>query len=119
VVVKCFLHISPEAQRKRLEDRLLRPEKRWKYNPADLNARAKWDDYQAAYAEALVQTDTDNAPWYVVPSDHKWYRNWAVSEILLETLQDLGPTYPKPDFDVDEELAKLRARQPGVPKGDV
>ncbi|GAB3877655.1 PPK2 family polyphosphate kinase [Kibdelosporangium lantanae] len=109
VVVKFFLHISPEAQRKRLEDRLLRPEKHWKYNPADLDARAKWDDYQAAYAEALVQTDSDNAPWYVVPSDHKWYRNWAVSEILLETLQDLGPKYPEPDFDVDEELAKLRA----------
>jgi PPK2 family polyphosphate:nucleotide phosphotransferase len=109
VVVKCFLHISPEEQLKRLEARLVRPEKRWKYNPADLDARAKWDAYQAAYVEALVRTDNDAAPWYVVPSDHKWYRNWAVSELLLETLEELDPQYPTPTFDVEDELAKLRA----------
>jgi PPK2 family polyphosphate:nucleotide phosphotransferase len=107
-VVKCFLHISPEEQLKRLEARLERPEKRWKYNPADLDARAKWDSYQEAYTEALARTDSDTAPWYVVPSDHKWYRNWAVSELLLETLQEVDPQYPKPDFDVEAELAKLR-----------
>ncbi|TCO52426.1 PPK2 family polyphosphate kinase [Actinocrispum wychmicini] len=108
-VVKCFLHISPEEQLNRLAARLQRPEKTWKYNPGDLDARAKWDDYQKAYAEALVRTDSDAAPWYVVPSDHKWYRNWAVSEILLETLQDLDLSYPEPDFDVAAELARLRS----------
>jgi PPK2 family polyphosphate:nucleotide phosphotransferase len=108
-LIKCFLHISPEEQLKRLEARLLRPEKHWKYNPADLDARSEWDDYQAAYAEALVRTDTDDAPWFVVPSDHKWYRNWAVSQLLLETLEELDPRYPEPGFDVDVELSRLRA----------
>ncbi|MET0133536.1 MAG: PPK2 family polyphosphate kinase [Kibdelosporangium sp.] len=107
-VIKCFLHISPEEQRSRLEARLLRPEKHWKYNPADLEARAKWDDYQAAYAEALTQCDSDSAPWYVVPSDHKWYRNWAVSQLLLETLEEVDPHFPEPDFDPKAELAKVR-----------
>jgi PPK2 family polyphosphate:nucleotide phosphotransferase len=106
-VVKCFLHISAGEQFKRLRARLERPEKRWKYNPADLDARARWDGYQNAYAEALVRTDSDATPWYVVPSDHKWYRNWAVSQLLLETLEELDPQYPVPDFDVQAELAKL------------
>jgi PPK2 family polyphosphate:nucleotide phosphotransferase len=107
-IIKCFLHISPEEQRKRLEARLLRPEKRWKYNPADLEARSHWDAYQEAYAEALLRCDSDTAPWYIVPSDHKWYRNWAVSQLLLETLEKLDPSYPEPDFDVEEELKRVR-----------
>jgi PPK2 family polyphosphate:nucleotide phosphotransferase len=106
-IVKCFLHISPEEQLKRLIARLERPEKRWKYNPADLDARAKWDAYQQAYGEAIARTSTGAAPWYIVPSDHKWYRNWAVSELLLEALQEMDPQYPVPDFDVEAELAKL------------
>jgi PPK2 family polyphosphate:nucleotide phosphotransferase len=109
VMIKCFLHISRDEQRKRLEARLQRPEKHWKYNPADLDARSKWDDYQQAYIEALHECDTDVAPWYVVPSDHKWYRNWAVSQLLLETLEELDPRYPQPDFDVEEELLRVRA----------
>ncbi|MBP2330820.1 PPK2 family polyphosphate:nucleotide phosphotransferase [Kibdelosporangium banguiense] len=108
-LIKCFLHISPEEQRKRLEARLLRPEKHWKYNPADLDARSKWPAYQQAYLEALQRCDTDTAPWYVVPSDHKWYRNWAVSQLLLETLEQLDPQYPEPDFDVETELERVRA----------
>jgi PPK2 family polyphosphate:nucleotide phosphotransferase len=107
-VIKCFLHISKEEQRARLEARLLRPEKHWKYNPADLDARAKWNSYQQAYAEALVRCDSDTAPWYVVPSDHKWYRNWAVSQLLLETLEDMDPQFPEPDYDVDHELSRVR-----------
>lgn len=110
-LVKCFLHISPEEQRKRLVARLERPEKRWKYNPADVDVRSKWDDYQAAYSEALKRCDTDVAPWYVVPSDHKWYRNWAVSQLLLETLEDLDPQFPEPAFDVDHELSRLTGGQ--------
>jgi PPK2 family polyphosphate:nucleotide phosphotransferase len=108
-IIKCFLHISPEEQRKRLEARLLRPEKHWKYNPADLEARANWAAYQEAYAEALIRCDSDAAPWYIVPSDHKWYRNWAVSQLLLETLEQLDPGYPEPDFDVETELERVRA----------
>jgi PPK2 family polyphosphate:nucleotide phosphotransferase len=107
-IIKCFLHISKEEQRKRLEARLQRPEKHWKYNPADLDARSKWDDYQQAYLDALTRCDTDAAPWYVVPSDHKWYRNWAVSQLLLETLEQLDPQYPEPDFDVAEELRRVQ-----------
>ncbi|MFC0112755.1 polyphosphate kinase 2 family protein [Kibdelosporangium aridum] len=108
-IIKCFLHISPEEQRKRLIARLERPQKHWKYNPADLDARSKWDDYQAAYAEALARCDSDAAPWYVVPSDHKWYRNWAVSQLLLETLEEMDPQFPEPDFDVKEELKRVKA----------
>ncbi|RSM76976.1 polyphosphate kinase 2 family protein [Kibdelosporangium aridum] len=108
-IIKCFLHISPEEQRKRLIARLERPRKHWKYNPADLAARSKWDDYQAAYAEALARCDSDAAPWYVVPSDHKWYRNWAVSQLLLETLEEMDPQYPEPDFDVAAELKRVKA----------
>jgi PPK2 family polyphosphate:nucleotide phosphotransferase len=108
-LVKCMLHISREKQQERLLRRLTTPEKQWKYNPADLQARSKWDDYQAAYAAALAECSTDNAPWYVVPSDRKWYRNWAVAHVLLETLQDMAPRPPKPDYDVDAEIAALKA----------
>jgi PPK2 family polyphosphate:nucleotide phosphotransferase len=108
-IIKCFLHISPEEQLKRLEARLKRPEKRWKYNPHDIDARLKWNDYQQAYADALTKCDSDATPWYVVPADHKWYRNWAVSQLLLETLEELAPQYPPPSYDVEAELARLRA----------
>jgi len=106
-VVKVFLHISPEEQLERLKARLVTPEKRWKFNPADLDARARWNDYHAAYLDILKRTDTDAAPWYVVPADRKWYRNWAVAELLIETLTELAPEFPEPDYDVDAELAKL------------
>ncbi|ONI79462.1 phosphate--nucleotide phosphotransferase [Actinosynnema sp. ALI-1.44] len=107
-MVKCFLHISREEQRKRLIARLERPNKLWKYNPADLDARAKWDDYQDAYTDALSRCDTDTAPWFVVPSDHKWYRNWAVSQLLLETLESMDPQFPEPPFDVEAELERVK-----------
>ncbi|WP_290057408.1 PPK2 family polyphosphate kinase [Amycolatopsis solani] len=109
-VVKVFLHISPEEQLKRLKARLETPEKRWKYNPGDLEARSHWPAYQQAYADIFKKT----SPWYAVPADHKWYRNWAVAELLIETLTELKPRFPEPDYDVAAELAKLKGV--GVPE---
>ena len=106
-IVKVFLHLSPEEQAERLKARLLTPDKYWKYNPADLDSRAKWDDYQAAYTDIFKRTNTDLAPWYVVPADRKWYRNWAVAELLIETMTELAPQFPAADFDPEAELAKL------------
>jgi polyphosphate kinase 2 (PPK2 family) len=80
-----MLHISYAEQVERLLERLTDPHKHWKYNPADVDARARWDDYQAAYAEALSRCGTDAAPWFVVPADRKWYRDWAVAHLLRET----------------------------------
>ena len=108
-VVKCMLHISPEKQQERLLARLDDPAKRWKYNPGDLEARARWTDYRAAYTDALQETDTDAAPWFVVPSDRKWYRNWAVAAILAETLEQMAPQFPPPDYDVQAERARVVA----------
>jgi PPK2 family polyphosphate:nucleotide phosphotransferase len=95
-VIKLFLHISKEEQHERFDARLAEPTKRWKFQPADLAERAHWDDYQVAYADAMGKTSTDAAPWYVIPANHKWYRNWAVSCILVDTLRQMDPHYPKP-----------------------
>jgi PPK2 family polyphosphate:nucleotide phosphotransferase len=111
-IVKCFLHISAERQKERLVARLETPEKRWKYNPADLAVRAKWSQYQAAYTDVLAKCSTQVAPWYAVPSDRKWYRNWAVAELLLHALRDLAPTYPEPAYDPAVELSKLIETDP-------
>lgn len=105
-VLKCFLNISFDVQRERLLRRLARPDKHWKVNPADLDERARWSDYQLAYSEMLERTSTAGAPWYIVPSDDKDYRNSAVAELLRETLVDLDPQYPQPPLD----LAALTAR---------
>jgi PPK2 family polyphosphate:nucleotide phosphotransferase len=108
-ILKCMLHISPQEQAERLLARLDDPQKRWKYNPGDLDAREKWPAYQEAYAAALEHCDSDVAPWYVVPADRKWYRNWAVAALLAETLDDLAPQFPPPDYEVDAERARLKA----------
>jgi PPK2 family polyphosphate:nucleotide phosphotransferase len=108
-ILKCMLHISAKEQAERLVARLDDPAKRWKYNPGDLDARAKWPAYQEAYAEAVRRTDTDAAPWYVIPSDRKWYRNWAIAALLAEVLADLDPEFPQPTYDVDAERARLAA----------
>ncbi|WP_443059468.1 PPK2 family polyphosphate kinase [Streptomyces sp. NBC_00435] len=105
-VVKIFLHISYEEQRKRLLERLDNPDKHWKFNPGDIEERAAWPAYQQAYELALERCSTDATPWYVVPSDRKWYRNWAISKLLLEHLEGIAPQYPAADFDV----ARCRAR---------
>ncbi|MDG4864088.1 polyphosphate kinase 2 family protein [Streptomyces sp. T-3] len=106
-VVKCFLHISNEEQRGRLLERLDRPDKHWKFNPGDIEERALWPAYQEAYDIALERCSTEAAPWYVIPSDRKWYRNWAISKLLLEHLEQLDPQYPKGDFDVAECRKRL------------
>ncbi|OLT13271.1 phosphate--nucleotide phosphotransferase [Pseudonocardia sp. CNS-139] len=108
-LVKCMLHVSPQEQAERLMARLDDPNKRWKYNPGDLDARAKWPAYMAAYADALRFCDSDVAPWYVVPADRKWYRNWVIAALLAETLADLDPRFPPPDFSVEVERARLQA----------
>jgi PPK2 family polyphosphate:nucleotide phosphotransferase len=108
-LVKVMLHISKAEQKKRLVERLTDPTKYWKYNPADVDERSHWDGYMAAYAAALSRCNTDAAPWYVVPADRKWYRNWAVAHLVWETLDELDPKYPEPDFDPAAELARLRA----------
>ena len=99
-LVKCFLNVSYDEQRERLLARLDDPRKHWKFNPGDLAERARWADYQEAYRIALERCSTDEAPWYVVPSDRKWYRNWAIGTLLDETLRDLDPQYPRPELDV-------------------
>jgi PPK2 family polyphosphate:nucleotide phosphotransferase len=108
-MVKVMLHISREEQRERLLARLDDPTKRWKYNPGDLAERARWADYQQAYEDALNRCSTPAAPWYVVPADRKWYRNWAVATLLRQALADIDPRYPEPDFDVAAERQKVLA----------
>lgn len=93
-VVKFFLHISKDEQKARLQARLDDPQKRWKFEPADLAERARWDDYQAAFAEAIAETSTAHAPWYVIPADRKWYRNLAISQVLIATLDALDMRWP-------------------------
>lgn len=106
-VLKCFLHISADQQKERLEARLDDPTKYWKYNPGDIDEREFWPAYAEAYQAALENCNGASAPWYVIPSDRKWYRNWAVTTLLLETLRDLNPEWPAADFDVEGEKARL------------
>jgi PPK2 family polyphosphate:nucleotide phosphotransferase len=108
-VVKVFLHTSKEEQRQRLLARLDDPTKHWKFNPRDVDERAFWGDYQEAYAAALERCNGDAAPWYRVPADRKWYRNWAVASLLVEQLEDMKLTWPKADFEVEEQRARLLA----------
>ncbi len=96
-IVKVFLHISPQEQKMRLQARLDTPEKNWKFRAADLEDRKRWTDFQQAYDDAISSTSTHWAPWYVVPADHKWARNVAVSRLLVETLERLNPQYPPPE----------------------
>ena len=108
-LVKVFLHISPEEQRERLLARLADPAKHWKFNAADLAERKLWADYRAAYEVALERCNTTAAPWYLVPADRKWYRNWAVGALLIETLEEMRPRYPQPDLDIPALTAQLEA----------
>lgn len=106
-IVKCMLHISADEQRQRLLARLDDPTKQWKFKPGDVDERARWDDYRAAYETALERCNTAAAPWYVVPSDKKWYRNWAIGHLLLDALRSLDLGWPTPDYDVAEQRARL------------
>ncbi|UAL31223.1 polyphosphate kinase 2 family protein [Nocardioides rotundus] len=111
-IVKCFLHISPEEQKERLLARLDDPTKYWKFNPGDIDERSMWADYQEAYEVALQRCSTAAAPWYLIPSDRKWYRNWAIATLLRETLEQMDPQWPAADFDVDEQRRRLLEEDP-------
>jgi PPK2 family polyphosphate:nucleotide phosphotransferase len=106
-IVKCFLHISKDESRNRLLRRLDEPAKLWKFNPGDIDSRAEWDGLIEAYSDALERCNTDVAPWHVVPADRKWYRNWAIMNILVEQLEALKVEWPQPEFDVAEQRARL------------
>lgn len=106
-MIKCFLNISYDEQRERLLARLDDPTKHWKFNVDDVAERRLWPRYQQAYAQALAATSTEVAPWYAIPSDRKWYRNWAVGVLLLETLRDLDPHYPVKDLDIPQLKRRL------------
>lgn len=108
-IVKVALLVSPDEQKKRLAERLDRPDKHWKYNPSDIDVRLKLPEYLAAYQEVLDRTSTDVAPWYVVPADRKWYSRLAVTELLAGALRSLDLGWPPADFDVAAEKARLAA----------
>jgi PPK2 family polyphosphate:nucleotide phosphotransferase len=108
-IVKVMLHIGPDEQKKRLTDRLERPEKNWKYNPGDVDERELWPQYQEAYQIALERTSTTDAPWFVVPANHKWYARLAVQRLLLDALRGMRLEWPPADYDVEAEKARLAA----------
>jgi PPK2 family polyphosphate:nucleotide phosphotransferase len=100
-VIKFFLHISKDEQKRRLESRLQEPDKRWKFSAADLKERAYWHDYQAAFEDAINNCSTDYAPWYVVPANKKWYRNLVIARTIADTLEAMNPQYPQPEEGLD------------------
>jgi len=107
-ILKCMLHISADEQRDRLVARLDDPAKVWKFRPEDVDERGHWPDYQAAYQTALARCSRA-APWYVIPSNHKWYRSLALASLLRTALAEMDLTWPQPDFDVEEQRARLLA----------
>ena len=104
-----MLHISEDEQRERLLARLDDPTKYWKFNPGDIDERAHWNDYKAAYEVVLERCNTEASPFYVIPADRKWYLRWAITSILLEQLRAMDPRYPEADFDIEEQKARLAA----------
>ena len=111
-IVKFFLHISKDEQLEKFRERLERPDKYWKWSDNDMKERERWDDYQRAYEEAVAATSTPWAPWYVIPADHRWYRNYVIARVLAGTLQAMDPRYPGPPEDVkrfaEQELEAAR-----------
>jgi PPK2 family polyphosphate:nucleotide phosphotransferase len=101
-ILKFFLHISKDEQKERLQDRLDRPDKNWKFSTADLPVRERWDDYMEAYEAVLTRCNTKNAPWHIVPANRKWYRNLVVTKTIVETLQSMNLAYPPPEPDLDQ-----------------
>jgi PPK2 family polyphosphate:nucleotide phosphotransferase len=108
-IVKCAMFVSLDEQKKRLEKRLKRPDKYWKYNPADVDERLLWPKYQEAYQALLDRTSTDYAPWHVIPCDRKWYGRLAVTELLIEALEGFDLSWPPADFDIDAEKKRLKS----------
>jgi PPK2 family polyphosphate:nucleotide phosphotransferase len=107
-VVKIFLHVSKDEQKKRFLERIDTPEKNWKFSSADIKERALWDKYQKAYEEAIAATASEHAPWYVVPADQKWYTRYLISEILCDVMKDIDPKYPELSADAEADLTKCR-----------
>ena len=114
-IIKVALMVSYAEQGERLMERLERPDKHWKFNPGDLDTRSKWPAFQEAYADVFRLTSTEDAPWYVVPADKKWYSRLAITEILTRTLEDLDPQWPVADFDVEEMKKALLATGEDAP----
>lgn len=108
-IIKVAMAVSYDEQGARLRERLERPEKHWKYNPGDIDARVEWPEYRRVYAEAIRATSTEHAPWHLVPADRKWFARLAVGELLLEALRGLELAWPTADFDVAHELERLSA----------
>ena len=104
------LHVSQEEQKARLRERLERPDKYWKFNPKDVDERAKWPAYQEAYQAVLDRTSTEHAPWHVVPADSKWYARLAVGALVLDAVESLDLGWPPAEFDVEAEKARLDAQ---------
>ena len=111
-IVKCMLHISPETQKERLLARLDKPEKYWKFNPGDIDERGRWAEYREAYEIALERTNTEVAPWHVIPSDRKWFRNLAIAQVLHDTLARMAPAWPPADYDISEQRSRLEDEAP-------
>jgi PPK2 family polyphosphate:nucleotide phosphotransferase len=101
-ILKFFLHISKDEQKKRLQARLDDPQKHWKFNVEDLAERKLWDEYMEAFDDALEKTSTRYAPWYVVPSDRKWFRNWVISDTIVHALEDMRLKFPDPAPGLDK-----------------
>jgi PPK2 family polyphosphate:nucleotide phosphotransferase len=106
IVLKFFLHISEDYQRERLQRRLDRPDKRWKFDPADLEDRERWGKFMTAYSEAIQRCSTEAAPWYIVPAERKWFRDLVVTRAVVDRLEALDMHYPQPEFDA----AAIRVR---------
>lgn len=112
-ILKFFLHISKQEQLERFKDRLDDPAKQWKISEADYAERNFWDDYMAAYEDALSRCSTEHAPWFVIPADHKWFRNLAVARIVVEHLETLHMSYPKPAVDLEHIHREYHAAEKG------
>jgi PPK2 family polyphosphate:nucleotide phosphotransferase len=110
LIRKFFLHVSKDEQRRRFLARLDEPAKNWKFEAADLSERERWDDYRKAYEQALSKTSTDEAPWYVVPADHKWFARLVIARLVVEALESLDLAFPKPSQANLDALAEARRR---------
>nr|WP_229672443.1 PPK2 family polyphosphate kinase [Citricoccus zhacaiensis] len=108
-IIKVMLHLSKDEQKERLAERLQRPDKFWKYSPSDVDERAYWDEYMEAYRAAIGETDTDDAPWFIVPANRKWYSRIAVQELMISVLEGMNLDWPPADFDVAAEQKRLAA----------
>lgn len=108
-VIKVMLHISPDEQKERLQERLDRPDKHWKFNPGDIDERVLWPHYMEAYQIAFERTAVPDAPWYVIPANRKWYARLAVQHLLIDALERMSLDWPKADYDVEEQKRRLTA----------